>query len=321
MESQIRQKPHKIKSKQSRDRFSKLAPYLFIMPWLIGFVAFTLGPLILSLVMSFHDWPVTREPIFVGFQNYIRMFTQDKQFWSSMFITFKFALVFVPLNMIIALVLAVLLTQKVKGVKIFRGIFYLPAVISGVAVSIIWGWIFNTKYGILNFMLRLIGITGPKWLVDPKWALFAVIIASAWGVGTMMLIFYTNIKSIPKDYYEAAVIDGASPLRQFFSVTIPIITPTILFNLITSTISALQQLTLIILLTGGGPLKSTYFYGLYVFENAFKHQRLGYASANAWIMFIIILFFTALIFKSSDAWVFYEAEVKTKKKKKRGKKV
>lgn len=317
MENQVAgSKPRLKKKKKSWSRF---APYLFIMPWIIGFLAFTLGPLVLSLIMSFHDWPVTREPVFVGIQNYVQMFTQDKQFWSSLFITFKFAIIFVPLNMIIALILAVLLTQKVKGVKLFRGIFYLPAVISGVAVSIIWGWIFNTKYGILNYLLSLIGIEGPSWLVDPKWALFAVIIASAWGVGTMMLIFYTNIKSIPKDYYEAAVIDGASPLRQFFSVTIPIITPTILFNLITSTITALQQLTLIILLTGGGPLKSTYFYGLYVFENAFKHQRLGYASANAWIMFIIILFFTALIFKSSDAWVFYEAEMKTKKKK-RGKK-
>ncbi|EOL45413.1 hypothetical protein RV11_GL000155 [Enterococcus phoeniculicola] len=315
MENQVAGSKPRLKKKS----WSRFAPYLFIMPWIIGFLAFTLGPLVLSLIMSFHDWPVTREPVFVGIQNYVQMFTQDKQFWSSLFITFKFAIIFVPLNMIIALILAVLLTQKVKGVKLFRGIFYLPAVISGVAVSIIWGWIFNTKYGILNYLLSLIGIEGPSWLVDPKWALFAVVIASAWGVGTMMLIFYTNIKSIPKDYYEAAVIDGASPLRQFFSVTIPIITPTILFNLITSTITALQQLTLIILLTGGGPLKSTYFYGLYVFENAFKHQRLGYASANAWIMFIIILFFTALIFKSSDAWVFYEAEMKTKKKK-RGKK-
>lgn len=305
--------PTKIMVTKKKRNLKKFYPYVFIAPWVIGFLAFTAGPLVLSLIMSFHDWPVTREPVFVGLKNYINMFTQDSQFWSSMFITIKFAVIFVPLNMIIALILAVLLTQKVKGVTIFRGIFYLPAVISGVAVSIIWGWIFNTKYGILNFMLSLIGIEGPKWLVDPKWALFAVIIASAWGVGTMMLIFYTNIKSIPRDYYEAAVMDGAGPIRQFFNITIPIITPTILFNLITSTISALQQLTLIILLTGGGPLKSTHFYGLYVFENAFKHQRLGYASANAWIMFIIILLLTALIFKSSDAWVFYESEVKSKK--------
>lgn len=311
----------KIAPKKKRD-LKKWVPYLFISPWIIGFLAFTLGPLVFSLFMSLHDWPVTREPVFVGFQNYINMFTKDPQFYKSIILTFKFALIFVPLNMIIALILAMLLTQHVKGVKIFRTIFYLPSVISGVAISIIWGWIFNTKYGILNYLLKLIGVEGPKWLVDPKWAIIAVVVASAWGVGSMMLIFYTNIKSIPQDYYEAAVIDGASPLKQFFSITIPIITPTILFNLITSTITALQQLTLVILLTKGGPLKSTYFYGLYVFENAFKHQRLGYASANAWIMFLVILALTAIIFKSSDAWVFYEAEVKSqsKKKKKKGKK-
>lgn len=304
---------------QKKQDRRKWIPYLFIAPWIIGFIVFTFGPLIFSFFMSLHDWPVTREPTFIGLENYKTMFTMDPQFKKSLIITIKFAVIFVPLNMIIALILAVLLTQKVKGVKIFKAIFYLPAVISGVAVSIIWGWIFNSKYGILNYLLSLIGIEGPKWLVDPKWAMFAVVIASAWGVGTMMLIFYTNIKSIPKDYYEAAVIDGASPLKQFFNITIPIITPTILFNLITSTITALQQLTLVILLTKGGPLKSTYFYGLYVFENAFKHQRLGYASANAWVMFVIILMLTALIFKSSSAWVFYEAEVKGPKKTKKGK--
>lgn len=309
-----------IPLKKKRD-FRKLIPYAFISPWLIGFIVFTFGPLLFSLYMSLHEWSVTREPVFIGLQNYITMFSKDPQFYKSLVLTFKFAALFVPLNMIIALILAVLLTQRIKGVKVFRTIFYLPSVISGVAVSIIWGWIFNTKYGILNYLLKLIGIEGPKWLMDPQWAIVAVVIASAWGVGTMMLIFYTNIKSIPKDYYEAAVMDGASPIRQFFSITLPVITPTILFNLITSTITALQQLTLVILLTQGGPMKSTYFYGLYVFENAFKHQKLGYASANAWVMFIIILVLTAIIFKSSDTWVFYEAEVKSnkpEKKKKRG---
>jgi len=193
-----------------------LIPYLFILPWIIGFLLFTFGPLVFSFFMSLHDWTVTKEPVFIGIQNYVKMFTSDQQFYKSLFLTLKFALLFVPLNMIIALILAVLLTQKIKGVKVFRTIFYLPSVISGVAVSIIWGWIFNTKYGILNYLLKLIGVEGPKWLVDPKWAIVAIVIASAWGVGSMMLIFYTNIKSIPKDYYEAAVIDGASPIRQFF---------------------------------------------------------------------------------------------------------
>lgn len=298
----------------------KAVPYLFIMPWIIGFLVFTIGPLIFSLIMSFFDWPLTAEPTFVGFGNYIEMFTTDKQFGKSLLISLKYAAIFVPLNMIIALFLAMLITQPVKGVKAFRTIFYIPTVISGVAVSILWGWILNGDYGVLNYLLSLIGIEGPKWLVDPAWAILAVIIASAFGVGSMMLIFYTDIKNIPLDVYEAASIDGANPARQFFSITLPIITPTILFNLITSIIGAFQQVTLVMLLTGGGPLKSTYFYGLYTYNNAFKHHKLGYASANAWVMFVIILCLTALVFKSSSTWVFYETEAggAGKKKKKGG---
>ncbi|MCI7150488.1 MAG: sugar ABC transporter permease [Oliverpabstia sp.] len=299
-----------------------MTPYLFIMPWIIGFLVFTIGPLIFSLIMSFFDWPLTSDPTFVGFGNYVQMFTKDKQFFKSLVISLKYAAIFVPLNMIIALFLAMLITQPVRGVKVFRTIYYIPTVISGVAVSILWGWILNGDYGVLNYLLSLLGIEGPKWLVDPAWALLAVIIASAFGVGSMMLIFYTDIKNIPIDVYEAAAIDGANPARQFFSITLPIITPTILFNLITSIISSFQQVTLVMLLTGGGPLKSTYFYGLYTYNNAFKHHKLGYASANAWVMFVIILCLTALVFKSSSAWVFYESEAggAEKKKKKGGKK-
>ncbi len=296
----------------------KRVPFLFILPWIIGFIVFTLGPLAFSLIMSLFDWPIAGEAKFVGFDNFTKMFTADPQFYDSLWITLKFALIFVPLNLLVALVLALLITQPIKGIKIFRTIFYLPAVVSGVAVSIIWGWMFNSEYGVLNYILSFLGIEGPNWLIDPKWAIVTIVIASAWGVGTMMLIFYTDIKGIPQEMYEAAAIDGAGPIRQFISITIPTITPTILFNVITSVIAALQQLTLVLLLTGGGPLKSTYFYGLFVYNNAFKHHELGYASANAWFMFIIILILTMLIFKSSSAWVFYEAEVKTEKK--RGKK-
>lgn len=295
----------------------KRVPFLFILPWIIGFIVFTLGPLVFSLIMSLFDWPIAGEAKFIGLDNFKKMFTADPQFYDSLIITLKFALIFVPLNLFVALVLALLITQPIKGIKIFRTIFYLPAVVSGVAVSIIWGWMFNSEYGVLNYILSLLGMEGPNWLIDPKWAIITIVIASAWGVGTMMLIFYTDIKGIPHEMYEAASIDGAGPIRQFVSITIPTITPTILFNVITSVIAALQQLTLVLLLTGGGPLKSTYFYGLFVYNNAFKHHELGYASANAWFMFIIILILTMIIFKSSSAWVFYEAEVK--KEKKRGK--
>ena len=294
-------------------------PYLFILPWIIGFLVFTLGPLVLSFVMSFFDWSITGTHKFRGLGNYIEMFTTDDQVLKSLSISLKYAAIFVPLNMIIALVLAMLISQPVKGAKFFRTIFYIPAVISGVAVSIIFGWLLNGNYGVINYLLSLLGIDGPQWLVDPKWAIIAVIFASAFGVGSMMLIFYTDIKNIPIDLYEAAAIDGAGPARQFFSITLPMITPTILFNLITSIISSFQQVTLVMLLTNGGPMKSTYFYGLMTYNNAFKFHKLGYASANAWVMFIIILLLSALVFKSSDTWVFYESTA-NKNKAKKGKK-
>lgn len=294
-------------------------PYLFILPWIIGFLVFTLGPLVLSFVMSFFDWSITGTPKFRGLGNYIEMFTTDDQVLKSLSISLKYAAIFVPFNMIIALVLAMLISQPVKGAKFFRTIFYIPAVISGVAVSIIFGWLLNGNYGVINYLLSLLGIDGPQWLVDPKWAIIAVIFASAFGVGSMMLIFYTDIKNIPIDLYEAAAIDGAGPARQFFSITLPMITPTILFNLITSIISSFQQVTLVMLLTNGGPMKSTYFYGLMTYNNAFKFHKLGYASANAWVMFIIILLLSALVFKSSDTWVFYESTA-NKNKAKKGKK-
>ena len=279
-----------------RKKWKGLTPYLFIMPWIIGFLVFTIGPLILSLVMSFFDWSLAGTPVFRGFGNFKEMFTKDAQFWKS----------------------AMLITQHVRGVKFFRTLFYIPTVISGVAVSIIWGWILNGDYGVLNYLLSLLGIKGPRWLVDPAWALFAVILASAFGVGSMMLIFYTDIKGIPMELYEAAALDGAGKVGSFFSITLPLISPTILFNLITSIIGSFQQVTLVMLLTGGGPLKSTYFYGLYTYNNAFKHHKLGYASANAWVMFIIILLLTAVVFRSSSAWVFYQSETTEKKKGKGG---
>jgi multiple sugar transport system permease protein len=221
----------------------------------------------------------------------------------------KFAAIFVPLNIVVALLLAILITKPRRGGAIFRSIFYLPSVVSSVAVAIIWGWILNYEYGFLNYGLSLIGVQGPRWLADPVWALMSIVLSSLWGLGTMMLIFYTALKGIPADIYEDALIAGASPTRRFFSITLPLITPSILFNLVTCTIGAMQQLSLVLLLTKGGPLKSTYFYGLYVYENAFKHFKLGYAASNAWLMFILILALTALIFRSSSTWVFYENEV------------
>ncbi|HKM34162.1 MAG TPA: sugar ABC transporter permease [Lachnospiraceae bacterium] len=296
------------------NRTRKIAPYLFVLPWFLGVLMFTAGPLIMSLVMSFFDWPVIGEAKFIGLRNYIELFRWDTQFYDSLAITFKFSAIFVPLTIVLSLVLALIITKPVKGMNILRIIFYLPTVVSSVAVSIIWGWILNSDYGVLNYFLSLFGVNGPDWLNSKIWAIVALVIASGWTVGTMMLVFYTALKGISLDIYEAAKIDGASETRTFFNITLPLITPTLLFNIVTSFISSLQNLALVMLLTKGGPMKSTYMYGLFVYDNAFGKSRLGYAAASAWVMFFIIMILTSLIFKSSDTWV-YNKEVSTKGKK------
>ncbi|NEW04963.1 sugar ABC transporter permease [Paenibacillus sp. SYP-B3998] len=288
----------------------RIIPYLFILPWIIGFAAFTLGPLLFSLIISLYDWPITGQRKFIGLQNYITMFTDDPLFWHSLGVTSKFALMLVPLNLAFSLTLAMLLNQKIRASGLFRTIFYLPSVISGVALSMIWSWVYSGEYGLLNYLLSLVGITGPDWLRDPHWSLTAMVGASLWAQGSMVLIYLAGLKNIPKDLYESASMDGANAFRRFFAITLPMLSPTILFNLVTSIIAAFQQLTLALTLTGGGPLKSTYFYAMYVYENAFKFFHMGYSAANAWIMFLIVLSLTVFVFKSSSMWVFYESEVK-----------
>lgn len=285
-----------------KKKFNK-APYMFILPWFLGLIMFTVGPLIMSLIMSFFDWPVVGQRTFIGINNYINLF-KDEQFYKSLIITFKFTALFVPLNITLSLVLAILISKDIKGMPIFRVIFYLPTVVSSVAISIIWGWILNSEYGILNFFLSLFKISGPDWLNDKFWAIIALVIVSGWTVGSMMLIFYTALKSISNEIYEAALVDGSGPFTTFFKITLPLITPTLLFNIITAIIGSLQNLALVLLLTKGGPLNSTYMYGLFVYNNAFKKSQLGYASASAWVMFIIILFITQVLFKQSKKWIY-----------------
>ncbi|WP_442601295.1 carbohydrate ABC transporter permease [Paenibacillus sp. KN14-4R] len=288
-------------------------PYLFILPWILGFVFFTLGPMLYSLVISLFDYPIVGDSKFIGFDNYINMFTDDPLFWKSLWVTVKFAIYFVPLNLIISLLLAVLLNLKVKGSGIFRTIFYLPSVISGVALAMIWAWVYSGDFGILNYILSLFGIEGPDWLRESGWSMTAMVGASLWGQGSMMLIFLAGLKAIPKDLYESSSLDGAGKIKQFFKITLPMLSPTILFNVITSIISAFQQLTLALTLTGGGPMNETHFYAMYVYENAFKYFHLGYSAANAWFMFLIVLVLTMAVFKSTSMWVYYEGELKKNK--------
>ena len=285
----------------------RATPYFFILPWIIGFLVFTIGPLIFSLIMSFFNWPLAADPEFVGLGNYLEMFTSDKQFFKSLTISLKYAAIFVPLNMVIALFLAMLITQPVRGVKVFRTIFYIPTVISGVAVSILWGWILNGDYGVLNYLLSLIGIEGPKWLVDPAWAILAVIIASAFGVGSMMLIFYTDIKNIPIDVYEAAAIDGITPWTKLIKIKIPLVMPSIYFVMLTAVIDAFQMFTEIFIMTKGGPGYSTYTVSYYLWSNAFEYSKMGYACAMAAVMFVIIMTVTLVQNRIMNKKVQYDA--------------
>ncbi len=289
--------------------------YIFISPWIIGFILFTLGPMIASMVFSFTDYKIVSPPVFVGFANYIKMFTNDPDFWHSLGVTATYAVFAIPLNLVIGFALAFLLNQKVPGMSIWRTIYYIPSVLAGVAVAILWGLIFNPKFGILNWVLGLFGITGPGWLSSPDWALPALIIMSLWSVGGGMIIYLSGLQGIPTTLYEAAQLDGANGWKQFFRITVPLMSPVILYNLVIGIIGTFQYFTEVYVLTSGmtggvgGPAKSTLFYNIYLYSNAFRYLNMGYASAMAWVLFIIVLVLTLLVFRSSAAWVYYEGEL------------
>ncbi len=279
--------------------------YVFISPAIIGLFAFMLGPIAASAYFSFTEYDILGTPKWVGLDNYVKLL-HDPLFWQSLKVTLVYAVVSVPLGLVVSLFLAVLLNQNLKGIFIFRTIYYLPSVISGVAVALLWRWIFNPDFGVMNWFLGKLGIEGPKWLYDENWALFAIIIMSLWGVGGSMLIYLAGLQSIPTEMYEAAEIDGANRRTQFLYITVPMLSPVIFFNLVMGIIGALQVFTEGYVMTSGGPNNSTLFSVLYLYRNAFDYLQMGYASALAWVLFIIIFFFTLLVFKSSPMWVYYE---------------
>ncbi len=285
-------------------------PYLFVAPWVIGFAAFTLGPLLFSLYISFFDWPLIGTPAFNHGANYVTILTDDADFLHALTVTLKFAAMFVPSNLIVALLLAMLLNQPLFASGFFRAAFYLPSIISGVALVTIWSWLLSHEYGVINYVLTLAHIPAVNWLGSPNWAPVSIVLVSLWSVGGTMLIFLTGLKSIPKDLYEAASLSGVGPFGQFVLITLPLLSPVLLFNLVTTVIAAFQQLTLALLLTKGGPVKSTYMLAMYIYDTAFKYHDMGYAAAMSWLMLLLIIALTLAIFKLSSLWVFYETEVK-----------
>lgn len=280
--------------------------YLFIMPWVIGFLIFQLYPFIASFVYSFTDFSLLKSMKFVGMKNYIQMFTRDRVFYKSLWATLKYMIIAVPGKLVFALVIAMILNMKLRWINCYRTVYYLPSILGGsVAISILWKFLFS-KTGTVNTFLAYFHIPPMNWLGSPNLALFTMGLLVVWQFGSSMVLFLAALKNVPAELCEAARVDGAGRIRTFFTITLPLLTPTIFFNLIMQMINAFKEFNAPYLITKGGPLNSTYLYGMMIYENAFQHSKMGYASAQSWILFLIILVFTAVTFKSSPYWTFYE---------------
>ncbi len=290
--------------------------YICVAPFILGILFFDLIPLLGSLGLSFTSWDILTPPKWVGLQNYIYALTHDPNFPITLKVTFTYAIAAVPLRLAAALFLAILLNEATKAVGIFRTAFYLPAIVSAVAAAVLWTWLLNPVYGPINGFLNLFGIQGPQWFTDPKYALWGLVMMAPWGAGGEMLIFLAGLKGIDKNLYEVAQIDGANRLTRFLKITIPMLSPTIFFNLVMVIIGALQSFdTAYVISTAragtlGGPADSTLFYMIYVYNRAFAGFKMGYASALGWILFAIIMIITLVVLRSSTFWVYYEAERK-----------
>lgn len=282
--------------------------FFFIAPWLIGFLVFTLGPMIFSFFMSFTDWDMFTQMNFVWLDNYKRLF-QDSKFLISVRNTFVYTLVSVPVNMLLSIVMAYLLSFKLKGIRIYRTLYYIPAVVPAVASCVLFKSILAKK-GILNQALALFGIDGPAWLLSKEYVLVGFVLMSLWTVGSTMVLMLSAINSVDTEIREAALLDGSSRLRMFISIVLPQISPIIFFNLITGIIHSLQTFTQVYMLTDGGPDYASSMIVPYLYTNAFSYYRMGYASAMAWVLFFIVMILSMLVMKSSSMWVFYEEEMK-----------
>lgn len=282
--------------------------YLMLLPWIIGFVVFKVYPIVVSFYYSLLEYHILGDPTFIGLQNYIEIFTKDDTFTASFFATIKYVLIGTPAVVLVSFAVAAILNFKLKGVNFFRTAYYIPSILGGnVAVSILWSMLFDVN-GPVNTILSVFTFGGEvaiNWTKDPKFAVFTLIILKTWQFGSTMLIFLSALQGVSKTVYEAAEMDGASKLRQLFSITVPIITPVILFNAVNVLVKAFQEFNSAYLITKGGPNKTTYFLNLYIYDQAFQNGNYGYASALTWILLVIIGIFTVIIFKSSNKWVFY----------------
>ncbi len=285
-----------------------LPGYVFLSPWLIGFLLLAVGPILASLYLSFTKYNVIRPPEWIGLDNYVYMFEHDARFRKALAVTFTFVFVSVPAKLIFALAVAMALDRGVRAIGWYRALFYLPSILGGsIAVAILWRQLFNYD-GVINSVLRLFGGDGPYWLADPSYSLWTLIVLAVWQFGSPMLIFLAGLRAIPQELYEAAEIDAAGRVRRFFAITLPLLAPVIFFNLVLQMIEAFKSFSGAFIISGGSgaPLDSLLFYTVYLFNEAFSFLRMGYASALAWVLLLIIAAFTAIAFWTSRYWVYYE---------------
>jgi ABC-type sugar transport systems, permease components len=279
---------------------------LYILPWLVGFLVFGCYPFFASIVYSFTDYTLLKKPDFVGFQNYVTMFTTDRDFYKSLGVTIVYSLVAVPCKLIFALFIALLLNMKLRAVNFFRTVYYIPSILGGsVAIAIVWKSLFANN-GAVNLFLNILGISSVQWMGTPVAANSVIIMLNVWQFGSSMIIFLAGLKQIPQELYDVAKVDGSNKVHIFFNITIPLLTPVIFFNLVMQVINSLQEFSAPFLITNGAPMKYTYFFGMKLYEYGFKYFKMGYSCALSWVLFAIILVLTALIFKNSKRWVYYE---------------
>ncbi len=297
--------PNNQVKRQSKKRKETLRFLLWISPWIFGFVVLTLLPLLGSFYISFTEWKIVSDPVWVGLENYKTLFSEEL-FLKSLRITFVYCGLTIPINMILSLGTAMLLNGDLPYSGILRTIYYMPCVVSGVATALLWGYIFNYRFGMLNQILAKIGVEGPNWLGDERWSLIALAIMSLWGVGGGIVIYLAGLQTVPQHLHEAAKLAGAGWWRRLFTITLPAMSPILLFQFLTNIIGGLQTFTSGYLMTAGGPNDSTMFYALYLYNNAFKYHKMGKACAMAWILFAIIMILSFLIMKVSAPMVYYE---------------
>ena len=297
-------------SRMSRQERRRLGMgLLFASPWIVGFLAFTVYPVILSFYYSLNVYTTFGQPMqWVGLANYVELLTQDDLFWVSLYNTLYMVVVGIPFHIILAILLAMLLNMNLRGVSIYRTIFYLPTIVPIVATSVLWMWVLNPEYGLVNAALSELGIHGPGWLTDPDLAKPSLILMGVWTIGGTLVIFLAGLQDIPRQLYDAAMIDGAGTLHQVRHITLPMLSAVIFFNVVVGVISGFQIFTQAFIMTNGGPLDATLFYALYLYQNAFKYFKMPYASAMAWILFLIVIVATLVLFRSSARLVYYEGE-------------